>query len=102
MLLLAIAAGAGLSCPAMAQDFAARVPRAPAATAPGGAVAASEGAIQRGARLGNPAQMVNPAAPAEYGTGEEFVEYYEGDPFLRPRDGSRERPVALRLLSIPF
>jgi len=101
--LCAMLAGAALTGSAVAQDFVARVPRAPRVSAPpGGPTAASEGAIQRGARLGNPVQMANPAAPAVYGTGEEFVEYRENDPFLRPRDPSREHPVALRLFSIAF
>jgi len=96
-------AGAALTCSAAAQDFVARVPRGPRVTAPtGGTRAATEGALQRGARVGNPVQMVNPGAPAAYGTGEEFIEYRENDPFLRPRDPSREHPVALRLFSIAF
>jgi hypothetical protein len=61
-----------------------------------------EGGLNRAVRTGNPAQMLNPFAPRQYGTGEEFVEYRQDDPFLRPRDPSREHPIALRLLAFEF
>ncbi len=38
-----------------------------------------EGSIQKGVRAGNVFQMVNPFAPAEYGSGSEFVYSYEND-----------------------
>jgi hypothetical protein len=53
-------------------------------------------------RLGNPLQMVNPFAPAEYGDGREFVTARGEDPSLRPRDRSRALPIGLRLFSIAF
>jgi hypothetical protein len=62
----------------------------------------SEGALQRGVRVGNPVQMVNPAAPAEYGDGRDFVTDRDQDPGLRPNDTSRPFPIGLRLFSIRF
>jgi hypothetical protein len=64
--------------------------------------AQSEGSLQRGVRLGNPVQMFNPVAPAEYGDGHEFVTPRGDDPGLRPRDTSRNFPIALRLFSVAF
>jgi hypothetical protein len=61
-----------------------------------------EGSLQRGVRLGNPAQLVNPWAPAEYGDGHEFVTPRGEDTGLRPRDRSRNFPIALRLFSVAF
>lgn len=85
-----------------AQDF-----RAPAthrrSYAPINPSERTEGSLQRGVRLGNPAQMINPFAPAEYGSGQEFVQprqYHEQA--LRPHDRSREFPIGLRFFSIAF
>jgi len=65
--------------------------------------AQTEGGLQRGVRLGNPVQMFNPFAPAEYGDGREFVATHdEGPTTLRPRDRSRTHPMGLRLFSIAF
>jgi hypothetical protein len=64
--------------------------------------AQSEGGLQRGVRLGNPLQMVNPFAPREYGDGREFVAPRDQDPGLRPQDRSRAFPIGLRLFSIAF
>jgi hypothetical protein len=64
--------------------------------------AQSEGSLQRGVRLGNPVEMFNPVAPAEYGDGREFVTARGDDPGLRPRDTSRNFPIALRLFSVAF
>jgi len=64
--------------------------------------AQSEGGLQRGVRLGNPAQMFNPFASSRYGDGREFVtprdEYVE----VRPRSQARTAPVGLRLFSFSF
>ena len=75
--------------------------------APVGRYEQNEGSIQRGFRMGGPLNMVNPAASAEYGTGEEFVvnrPEHEQEPQqgLRTRGAARPQPVALRLFSIPF
>jgi len=61
-----------------------------------------EGSLQRGVRLGNPAQMFSPFAPAEYGEGREYVTPRGEDTGLRPRDRSRNFPIALRLFSVAF
>jgi hypothetical protein len=61
-----------------------------------------EGAIQKGIRNGNPLQLLNPLAPAKYGSGQDVTVYEFGtDPAQRWRD-PRERPVAIRLLSFFF
>ena len=105
LLIALVAAGAAtvFSSSASAQDFVAPLHRIPQATTPPGAKrAVREGGLNRGVRMGNPAQMLNPFAPPEYGTGAEFVEYRENDPFLRPRSPEREHPLALRLLAFEF
>ena len=97
--LVLAAAGAA----AYGQDFSAPIRRVPQATTPPLINRTTrEGGLQRGMRMGNPAQMLNPLAPREYGTGAEFVEYRQNDPFLRPRDPGREHPIALRLFSFEF
>jgi len=69
---------------------------------PVNAPAQTEGGLQRGVRLGNPAQMFNPVAPGRYGDGREFVTARDQDQGLRPRDRSRSFPIGLRLFSIAF
>ena len=64
--------------------------------------AESEGSLQRGVRLGNPLQMFNPLAPAEYGDGREFLTPRGEDQGLRPRDRSSSFPIGLRLFTISF
>ena len=64
--------------------------------------AQTEGSLQRGIRLGNPAQMFNPFASQRYGDGHEYVTERGNDIGLRPRDESRPYPVGLRLLSFSF
>ena len=65
--------------------------------------AETEGGLQRGVRVGNPLQMLNPFAPAEYGDGTDFVTVRdEGPSTLRQHDRSRTHPVGLRLFSIAF
>jgi len=65
--------------------------------------AQAEGSIQRGFRLGNPAQMFNPFAPQKYGDGHEFVaQREEHDIAQHPRDNARPQPVGLRLFSFAF
>jgi hypothetical protein len=65
--------------------------------------AQTEGGLQRGVRLGNPAQMFNPFASARYGDGREYVtERTETDKTLSPRENTRSAPVGLRLFSFSF
>jgi hypothetical protein len=49
-------------------------PRAPVNLAP------IEGVVQAAIRHGNPVQMLNPAAPAEYGNARDHVTYDPNDP----------------------
>jgi hypothetical protein len=62
----------------------------------------TEGSLQRGVRLGNPAQMFNPFASVKYGDGHKFVTARLPDKGLQPPDNSREHPIALRLFSFTF
>lgn len=43
------------------------------------------GAIPRAVRSGNPLQLLNPLAPAEYGSGHDVVRHDDDDPYQRPR-----------------
>ena len=57
------------------------------------------GAVQWALRLDNPAQAISPFAPAEYGDGSNFVEYYEEyDPFQRTPPG-KARGHGIKLFS---
>lgn len=47
--------------------------------------AAPEGVVPRAIRSGNPLQMINPFAPAGYGSGQEVVRHEDGDPYQNPR-----------------
>jgi hypothetical protein len=44
-----------------------------------------DGAAVRAVRSGNPLQMINPAAPAEYGNGQDMVRREDNDPYQRPQ-----------------
>ncbi len=63
-----------------------------------------EGAIQRGVRLGNPLQLINPMAPSEYGSGRDFVVYRAqgGSSHTRHADRPADAPVAWKLFSFTF
>jgi hypothetical protein len=64
--------------------------------------AQSEGSLQRGVRLGNPAQMVNPLAPVEYGSGRDFVTPRD-EAAARAHNGHvRPESAGLRLFSFTF
>jgi hypothetical protein len=63
--------------------------------------AQSEGSVQRGFRLGNPLQLLNPFAPVEYGSSQGFLTPREEEAGRR-RDRSGPSPVALRLFSFAF
>ena len=54
----------------------------------------TDGSLVRAFRSGNPLQMVNPAAPAEYGDGRDVTRHEESDPF--------QRPQGLRLFAFDF
>ena len=64
--------------------------------------AQSEGGLQRGVRLGNPAQMFNPFASARYGDGREFVTARDEAVEVRPRSQARTQAAGLRLFSFSF
>jgi len=68
---------------------------------PVSSAAQSEGSVQRGVRLGNVLQLLNPFAPVEYGSGQGFVTPREEEG-ARHRDRSGPSPVGLRLFSIAF
>jgi hypothetical protein len=61
----------------------------------------SEGAFQRGVRLGSPLQMVSPFAPVEYGSGQDFLTTASD---AAGRQGKRNgpSPLGLRLISFSF
>ncbi len=62
----------------------------------------SEGGLQRGVRVGNPLQMFNPLAPAEFGSGRDFVTPRDAAA-AQPRNGHvRPVGVGLRLFSFWF
>ena len=101
--LVIFAAGAFLAGSALGQGNISAPTVRRQALPPVNRAAESEGGLQRGVRLGNPVQMLNPFAPAEYGDGSDFVATHdEGPSTLRPRDRSRTHPMGLRLLSFAF
>ncbi len=53
-----------------------------------------DGGLVRAYRSGNPLQMINPAAPAEYGDGRDVTRHDVDDPF--------QRPQGLRLFAFDF
>lgn len=66
-----------------------RVNNAPVAIGP-----RTDGIIPRAVRSGNPLQMINPAAPAEYGSGQDVTRHEGDDPF--------QRAQGLRLYAVEF
>ncbi len=66
-----------------------RIANAPVAIGP-----RTDGVVPRAIRSGNPLQMINPAAPAEYGTGQDVTRREVDDP--------NQRPQGLRLYAIEF
>ena len=67
----------------------ARIENAPVAIGP-----RTDGVIPRAIRSGNAIQMINPAAPAEYGSGQDVTRHEVDDP--------NQRPQGLRLYAIEF
>ena len=45
----------------------------------------TDGVIPRAIRSGQPLQMINPFAPAAYGSGEENARHEPNDPYARPQ-----------------
>ena len=67
----------------------ARIENAPVAIGP-----RTDGIIPRAIRSGNAIQMINPAAPAEYGNGQDVTRHEADDP--------NQRPQGLKLYAIEF
>ena len=61
----------------------------------------SEGALQHAAHFKNPLQALSPLAPAEYGSGSEYVYYDEHDSNQKPR-GHKENPKGIKLFAFAF
>ncbi len=66
-----------------------RIANAPVAIGP-----RTDGVVPRAIRSGNAIQMVNPAAPAEYGSGQDVTRHEVDDP--------NQRPQGLKLYAIEF
>ncbi len=66
-----------------------RIANAPIAIGP-----RTDGVVPRAIRSGNALQMVNPAAPAEYGSGQDVTRHEVDDPY--------QRPQGLKLYAIEF
>ncbi len=64
--------------------------------------AQSEGGIQRGVRLGNPAQMINPAAPGKYGSGRDFITPRDKETVVARNGHATPEAQGLRLFSFSF
>jgi hypothetical protein len=97
------AAGALLAGSALAQDNNISAPTVQRHALPPVSQAQAEGGIQRGFRLGNPAQMFNPFASQKYGEGREFVTAREErDIGQQPQYNSHPQNVGLRLFSFTF
>jgi len=97
---LATMAGASLN----AQDFTIRqqhIPQPEKKTPKVVEQGKSEGALQHAAHFKNPLQAVNPLAPAEYGSGSEYVYYDDQDPNHQPR-GHKENPKGIKLFAFAF
>jgi len=87
-----------------AQDFAIRAPRVPQPEKKSSKVVEqnkTEGALQNAAHFKNPFEAINPLAPAECGSGKEYVYYDEKDPGQRPI-GHKENPKGIKLFIFAF
>ena len=92
------------ACSLYAQDFSARAPRVPQPEKKSSKIAEpnkSEGALQNAAHFKNPLQAINPLAPAECGSGKDYVYYDESDPGQRPV-GHKENPKGIKLFVFAF
>ena len=54
----------------------------------------TDGVVPRAIRSGNALQMINPAAPAEYGSGQDVTRHEVDDP--------NQRPQGIKLYAIEF
>lgn len=93
--LFAIAAATLICSAAFAQTYRApiithKVPGPPKPAPPLPAIAPG-GVVPRAVRGGNPLQMLNPAAPARYGTAQQSVTFKPEQP--RERNGKPEDPA---------
>ncbi|MEI6351471.1 MAG: hypothetical protein WCP06_10235 [Verrucomicrobiota bacterium] len=60
-----------------------------------------DGVVPRVLTASDPAQMINPLAPPEYGSGRDLVVYTERDPYRTDNENKRRlQPDGLRLLTI--
>jgi hypothetical protein len=100
--LIVFAAAATLAVSAFAQSTNLNAPVVQRRTVAPVTPAATEGGLQRGARLGNPAQMLNPLASQKYGDGREFLTPRDEGIAQRPLDRSRPQSVGFRLFSFSF
>ena len=66
-----------------------RIANAPVAIGP-----RTDGVVPRAIRSGNPLQMINPLAPAEYGNGQDVTRHDVNDP--------SQRPQGIKLYAIEF
>ena len=66
-----------------------RIANAPIAIGP-----RTDGVVPRAIRSGNPLQMINPLAPAEYGNGQDVTRHDVDDP--------SQRPQGIKLYAIEF
>jgi hypothetical protein len=96
--LIILAATAALTASSFADNLSApAVSRTTVQPLPG---PAGEGSVQRVARVGNPLQLINPFAPAEYGSGRDFTATSDATEVSHPH--TYARPIGLRLFSFRF
>jgi hypothetical protein len=96
--LIILAATAALTASAFADNLSA--PAVSRTTVQPQPAQTTEGALQRAARTGNPLELVNPFAPAEYGSGRDFVAPGDATEVSHPHTVARS--VGVRLFSITF
>ncbi len=86
-LLVTVGAGLLTASALHAQDasFAAPGTKARNRNAPVHLAPRTDGVVPRAVRSGHPLQMINPGAPAEYGTGQDTVRHEANDPYQRPQ-----------------
>jgi hypothetical protein len=96
--LIAIAATAALTASCFADNLSA--PAVSRTTIQPQPAPSTEGALQRAARTGNPLELINPFAPAEYGSGRDFVATSDATEVSHAH--TYARPIGLRLFSFTF
>jgi hypothetical protein len=98
--LIILATSVTLAASAFAQDDNLSAPAVSRRTIQAQPAPATEGALQRAARVGSPLELINPFAPKEYGSGRDFVANSDTPQVSRPH--SLAHPIGLRLFSIAF